>query len=73
MSPDLFVHLIADEDRHAGGEHTPLGTSAPEAPGALQRRLAHLAALRLARHELPQHSYLWWNRGESFRPAGCLS
>jgi hypothetical protein len=63
MSPDLFVQLVVEEDRRAGSAPTPSG---------LQRRLARLAALRLVRHELPQRSYLWWNRGEDLQPAGCL-
>ena len=73
MSPDLFARLVVDGDCPAGGEPTPLYTPALQAPDALQRRLAHLAALRLARHELPQRSYLWWNRGENVQPVGCLA
>ena len=63
MSPDLFVQLVVEGERHAGSA---------QAPSSLQRRLARLAALRLAGRELPQRSYLWWNRGESLQPAGCL-
>ena len=62
MSPDLFVQLVVEEERPGSAQ----------APSSLQRRLARLAALRLAGHELPQRSYLWWNRGESLQPAGCL-
>ena len=63
MSPDQFVQLVVEGECRAG---------AAQAPSDLQRRLARLAALRLAGHELPQRSYLWWNRGEDLQPAGCL-
>lgn len=65
MSPDLFVRLAAEE---RAAHDAP----ADQTPHTVQRRLARLAARRLERRELPQRSYLWWNRGDIVQPAGCL-
>ena len=65
MSPDLFIRLAAQA-------RAAYDAPADQAPRMLQRRLARLAARRLERRELPQRSYLWWNRGDVVQPAGCL-
>lgn len=72
MSPDVFVRLASDQNFRAGVERAPHDVLASQAPSMLQQRLAQLAARRLVRLELPQRSYLWWNSGESVRPARCL-